>query len=99
MHYLMFYDFVPNYMERRGPLRAAHLGLAWDAHERGELVLAGAFDEPADGGVLLFKCDSPATAEAFAAKDPYVLNGLVSRWWVRKWNTVIGDLAVNPVRL
>jgi len=30
MHYLLFYDVVPNYLERRVPLRAAHL-----AHARG----------------------------------------------------------------
>jgi hypothetical protein len=44
-----------------------------------------------DGAVLLFRGDSPAVAEAFAAADPYVTHGLVTRWWVRTWTTVVGD--------
>lgn len=98
MHYLMFYDFTPDYLQRRGAFRAEHLRLAWEAHERGELILGGAFAEPADGGMLLFVSDSPAIAERFAAADPYVKNGLVSRWRVRQWTTVIGEGAATPVR-
>ena len=93
MHYLLIYDVVPDYVERRAPLRAEHLALARVAHERGELVLGGALADPADGAVLLFKGDSPAAAEAFAAADPYVRRGLVTRWRVRKWATVVGDCA------
>ena len=93
MHYLLIYDVVPDYVERRAPLREEHLALARAAHERGELVLGGALAEPADGAVLLFQGDSPAAAEAFAAADPYVRHGLVTRWRVRKWLTVVGD---NP---
>src|SRR6266567_1598770 len=29
--------------------------------------------------------------EAFARKDPYVVNGLVKKWEVRPWNVVIGN--------
>ena len=58
---------------------------------RGELVLGGALANPVDGAVLLFRGDSPAAAEAFAAADPYVTNGLVTRWRVREWATVVGD--------
>jgi hypothetical protein len=98
MHYLLFYDYVPDYLERRGEHRDAHLRLAWEFHSRGELVLAGAFGEPADGAALLFRGDSPAAAEAFATADPYVRAGLVRSWRVRLWNTVIGDDATQPIR-
>jgi uncharacterized protein YciI len=40
--------------------------------------------------VLLFVGDSPAAAEAFAEADPYVRGGLVTRWRVREWATVVG---------
>jgi hypothetical protein len=93
MHYLLFYDVVPDYVERRAPYRSEHLALARAAHGRGELVLGGALANPVDGAVLLFRGDSPAVAEAFVAADPYVRNGLVTRWRVREWTTVIGDLA------
>jgi uncharacterized protein len=66
------------------------------AHTRGELVLAGALADPTDGAVLVFRGDSPAAAEAFAAADPYVRHGLVTRWRVRAWATVIGDGATAP---
>jgi uncharacterized protein len=91
VHHILFYDVVPDYVERRAAFREEHLRLAREAHEHGELVLAGAFAEPADGAALVFRGDSPAAAEAFAKSDPYVKNGLVKAWRVRKWNTVIGD--------
>jgi uncharacterized protein YciI len=84
------YDVVPDYVERRVPLRAMHLAHARAAVARGELVLGGALADPADGAVLLFKGESSAAAESFAQSDPYVVNGLVTRWRVRQWTTVVG---------
>ncbi len=52
--------------------------------------MAGAFAEPADGAVLVFRGDSPCVAEAFAENDPYVQNGLIAEWRVRPWTVVIG---------
>jgi uncharacterized protein len=96
MHYLLFYDVVSDYVERRAPLRAGHIALARAAAERGELVLAGALANPPDGAVFLFTGDSPAAAETFAAADPYVVHGLVTGWRVREWTTVVGrDAAVK----
>jgi uncharacterized protein YciI len=91
MHYLLFYDVVPDYVERRAPLRGAHLEHARAAQARGELLLAGALADPVDGAVLLFRGDSPAAAQKFVESDPYVIHGLVKSWRVRKWTTVIGD--------
>ena len=96
MHFLLLYDVVHDYMDRRGPFRAEHLALIQKAHDRGELVMAGALADPADGAVLVFRGPSPEPAESFAQSDPYVLNGLVKQWRVRKWNTVLGDGAKFP---
>ena len=90
MHYLLIYDVVPDYVDRRVLVRADHLRHAQAAVERGELVLAGALADPPDGAVLLFRGESPAAAKAFAAADPYVVNGLITRWRVREWTTVVG---------
>lgn len=98
MHYLLMYDLVSDYLERRATYRDEHLRLAWAAAERGELVLAGALTEPTDSAMLLFTGDSAAAAEAFARADPYVLAGLVSQWRVREWSTVVGDSAAKPTR-
>ena len=98
MHYLLMYDVAPDYMERRGQFRKEHLDLAWQACERGELILGGALADPIDGAVLLFKGDSPEAAERFVAADPYVKHGLITRWRVRPWNTVVGEEATSPIR-
>ena len=90
MHYLLIYDLTSDYLERRTPLRSEHIALARAAETRGELILGGALANPADEAILLFRGDSPGAAEAFAAADPYVKNGLVTRWRVREWTTVVG---------
>lgn len=97
MHYLLLYDVVPEYLERRAEFRDEHLAQARAAVERGELLLGGALADPADGAVLLFRADSPAPAVAFAEADPYVRNGLVARWRVREWTTVVGPGAAVPI--
>ncbi len=98
MHYLLFYDLAADYLERRPTFRAQHLALAWQAAERGELILGGALTDPVDTAILFFKGDSPEVAERFAANDPYVKNGLVKSWRVRGWTTVVGEMASTPVR-
>jgi uncharacterized protein len=98
MDYLLFYDYASDYLQRRGEFRARHLALAWDAQSKGELILAGALANPADGAVFHFKGDSPAVAEQFAKADPYVRNGVVTRWKVREWISVVGDAAATPIR-
>jgi uncharacterized protein YciI len=64
---------------------------------RGELLLGGAFADPVDGAVLLFSAASQDVVEEFAREDPYVRGGLVTRWKVRAWTTVIGPGAANPL--
>jgi hypothetical protein len=91
MRWVLCYELVDDYLERRAPLREAHLRLAREAHERGELLLAGALADPSDRALLIFAGDSPAAAEAFARADPYVREGLVTSWRVRQWNEVLED--------
>jgi uncharacterized protein YciI len=98
VHYLLFYDFVPDYLQRRTAYRGDHLRLAWAAQQRGELILGGALVDPVDGAVLLFEGENDQAARAFAQADPYVKAGLVTRWSVRAWTTVVGDAAATPVR-
>jgi uncharacterized protein YciI len=90
MYYLLIYHTVENYVERRAPFRAEHLGYAEEAHARGELFMAGALGDPADAAILIFKADSPEVVEAFARNDPYVRAGLIRDRSVRPWTVVIG---------
>jgi uncharacterized protein YciI len=90
-YFAMFYYVVDDFVSRRSPYRQEHLRLAREAHHRGELLLAGALDDPADRALLVFRTAERSVVEAFARHDPYVTNGLVSRWEVRSWAVVIGD--------
>ncbi|MDM5176751.1 YciI-like protein [Massilia sp. DJPM01] len=98
MHYLLCYDLAPDYLERRGQYRDEHLKLAWEAQERGEVIMGGAFSDPADMSVLMFQGDSPAVAEQFAKADPYLIHGVATGYKIRQWNTVVGKDAFAPVR-
>jgi uncharacterized protein YciI len=86
-HSVLQYDAVDDFINRRTPYREEHLRLIREAHARGEIVMAGALGNPPDGGLLVFKA-AIEVAENFARRDPYVVNGLVTRWVVRPWNVV-----------
>ena len=45
-YYLLLYEVVDNFLERRAPFRQTHLELVLQAHARGELVMAGSFRDP-----------------------------------------------------
>lgn len=90
MYSLLQYDYVGDIAERRAPFREAHLALVRETHERGVLLMAGALVEPLDGGVLVFATDDRSVVEDFVARDPYVREGLVTAWRIRRWNVVIG---------
>ena len=89
-YYALIYETADDYVSRRAEFREMHLHLAREARERGELVLAGAFDDPVDRALLVFRVDHKSKVEEFARKDPYVVNGLVKNWEVRSWKVVIG---------
>ena len=90
MHYLLFYDYADNAVERRTPFREGHLKLAREFQERGELLLGGAFADPVDGAVLVFRASDPSLVEGFVSRDPYVASGLVTAWRIRPWTVVVG---------
>jgi uncharacterized protein YciI len=97
MHFLLFYSYVPDVLEKRPAFRGAHLGHARAAIARGELKLGGAFADPVDGAALFFDASSKATVERFAETDPYVTGGLVTKWVVREWTTVVGENPAHPL--
>lgn len=97
LHYLLIYDVGPDFIQRRAQYRDLHLALAWKAAAAGELLLAGALEEPTEQAFLLFRGSRDA-ARRFAEADPYVMQGLVKRWRVKQWHTVAGDAAALPLR-
>ena len=91
-YYVLQYEVVDDYANRRTPFRQLHLQKIREAQARGELRIAGALSDPPDGALLVFISDSPAVAENFAQNDPYVLNGLITSWRVRPWTVVAGEV-------
>jgi uncharacterized protein YciI len=89
-YFLLQYDGADDYVARRTPHRDAHLALVRAAHARGEIIYGGAIGDPPNGALILFRGDTPAVAEEFARRDPYVLNGVVARWRVLPWHVVVG---------
>lgn len=90
-YYALIYETVDDYVARRADFRQLHLRYAQAAHERGELILAGAFDDPVDRALLVFRVADKRKVEDFARKDPYVVNGLIKRWEARPWKVVVGQ--------
>jgi uncharacterized protein YciI len=89
-YYALIYHVVADYLERRAAFREEHLQLAKRAYAKGQLLLAGAFRDPVDGALLVFRAPSISVVEEFARNDPYVKSGLVTEWTVRSWSVVVG---------
>jgi uncharacterized protein YciI len=90
-YFALFYDVVEDFATQRAPYRGDHLRLVQEAHERGEIVLAGALGTPPNRALLIFRANDPAIVDAFARDDPYVTNGLVIGWEAVPWAVVVGN--------
>jgi hypothetical protein len=85
VHHILFYDYVPDVVERRGPHREAHLERIRAADA---IVMAGALGDPVNGAAIVFQGAEVADIEAFVAADPYVVAGLVRSWRIEPWTLV-----------
>jgi uncharacterized protein YciI len=91
LYYILLYEVIDDYINKRASFREEHLRIANEAVEKGQLLLGGAFDNPVDGAALVFRTDDRSIVEDFAKNDPYVKNGLITNWKVREWTVVIGS--------
>ena len=87
-HHILFYDYVDDVLERRGPHRDGHLELIRRWKDDGAIVMAGALGDPPHGAAIVFSGGDPARIEEFTAADPYVGAGLVKQRRVEPWATV-----------
>lgn len=87
-HLALFYDYVPDVAERRGPYREDHLTHIREAKAAGRIVIAGALGEPPHAGLLVFADIGESPIEAFVEADPYYRAGLVTAWRIEPWNLV-----------
>ena len=89
-YFVLSYDVVEDFVNKRTPFRPAHLKEVRDAYDRGELVMAGALSEPAEA-MLVFRVNDKSVVENFVNNDPYFKSGLVKAWKVRPWTVVVGQ--------
>lgn len=87
-HRILFYEYVDDMVERRGPYREAHLARIGAEREAGRIVMAGALGDPPHGGAVVFLGVPEAEIESFARADPYMEAGLVKSWRSELWKLV-----------
>lgn len=90
-YYVLIYHLVDDYITRRTQFREEHLRLAKEANQQNDLILAGAFSDPPDKALLIFRVADKSIIEEFVKNDPYVKNGLIAHWEIRSWTVVIGN--------
>jgi uncharacterized protein len=87
MKVVMFYEVAQDGMAKAQANYAAHRARLNEFHARGELLMAGPYAKPTEGAMGVFT--SRAAAEEFIQGDPFVVNGVVSKWSLRDWNEVL----------
>ena len=89
--YLLKYDYVPDILEKRGPHREKHLGLAQELIDQGKCLSGGPtgpIEMQVPTGALFLFTDLEA-AQQFTQQDPYVEAGLVTSHSIEEWNVVL----------
>lgn len=88
---LLRYDYVPDILERRAPLREEHLANIAREVAAGRLLSAGAVGDPPSGALFVWTAGTEDAIAAFVGADPYVRAGLVPRHDVQPWTVVAGS--------
>jgi len=84
MKIVSFYDIAPDALAKIMTHYPAHRVRLDEFHSRGVLLAAGPFGNPPEGAMAIFTTHD--AAEEFIKGDPFVLNGLVSKWRLVEWN-------------
>ncbi len=88
--YVLFYESADD-VRSKAPLHfAAHCARWAGFRSAGTLLMIGTFADPqTEGSMGIFTTRD--AAEEFARDDPFVLNGVVRRWYIREWNEAIAE--------
>jgi uncharacterized protein len=87
--HILFYEYVPDVVERRAPHREGPLALIRRWYDEGRIVMAGGLGDPPHAGLIVLRVEDPqAAAEEFVAEDPYQPAGLVTSWRVEPFLNV-----------
>lgn len=84
---VVFYEASPNVMQLAPVHFPAHKARLDAFAARGELIAVGPYLDPRDGSLAVFS--DLTAAEAFVAQDPFVLEGVVSKYTLKEWREVL----------
>lgn len=93
--HVLQYDYVADALEKRKPYREAHLAFMGKQIEKGNVVLGGALDNPPTGGLIILRNLSSSDIEKLAQQDPYVINGIVTKYAIKPYIAVVGDALLS----
>ncbi len=65
---------------------AAHVARSQELHANGTLLMSGAFlNNPQEPLSTMAVLTSREAAEEYMRGDPFVLKGMVNKWYIREW--------------
>jgi uncharacterized protein YciI len=86
--YVVFYESAEDVAAKAPPFFAEHVARYQQFVADGTLLMIGTFADPQrDGSMAVFA--TRQAAEEFVSGDPFVLNGVVSRYTIKEWNEVL----------
>jgi len=85
--YVLYYDYVPDVLEKRPPHREKHLELAKEMCLMGGPTAPVTAQEIPTGALFIF--ETLDSAEAFVKADPYVSAGIVTSHSIEEWTVAI----------
>jgi uncharacterized protein YciI len=89
--FVLFYESADDVRQKAPPVFPAHVERLRTFRDAGTLLMVGTFGDPQkEGSMAVFT--TREAAESFATGDPFVLQGVVSRWSIREWNETLREL-------
>ena len=85
---VLFYESAPDVSAKAAPHLAAHRARWVEFNKAGTLLMIGTFGNPQDEGSMAIFTSRQA-AEEFASGDPFVVHGVVRRWYIREWHEAL----------
>lgn len=92
-YYVVFfetsYDSLEEAVSKAPDVIAAHRARSNEWHSQGRLLMAGAFlNTSQEKLATMVICSTREVAEEYARGDPFVLKGMVNRWYIREWTNL-----------
>jgi uncharacterized protein YciI len=93
--YILKYEYVENIAEKRTPYREAHTAYVTKQVNNGNIILGGTIDHPPTAALTILRNLTEKEIEEIAKQDPYVINGLVTKYSIKPFLAVVGDSSLK----